>query len=164
MEDLEAASLDDVSDWFNEYYGAANAVLVIAGDVEAEDVRARVEKYFGHIDAGPPLTRQDTWIPDVVGTHRQVMQDRVPQARVYKIWMMPEIGNIEAERLDLVAGILSEGKSSRLYKRLVFDDRIASDVTAFAFPFEIAGLFWGRRHCYAGAGPGRSRSCHRRRS
>jgi zinc protease len=69
------------------------------------------------------------------------MQDRVPQARIYKVWMMPEIGNIEAEHLDLVAGILSEGKSSRLYKRLVFDDRTASDVTAFAFPLEIAGLF-----------------------
>ncbi len=141
MEDLEAASLDDVHEWFNQYYGAANAVLVIAGDVDAEDVKTRVEHYFGHIDAGPPLIRQDTWIPDLVGTHRQTMQDRVPQARVYKIWMMPEIGNVEAEHLDLVAGILSEGKSSRLYKRLVFDDRIASDVAAFAFPLEIAGLF-----------------------
>ena len=141
MEDLEAASLDDVHEWFNQYYGAANAVLVVAGDVDAQQVKERVEYYFGHIPAGPPLTRQDTWIPDLVGTHRQVMQDRVPQARLYKIWMMPEIGNIEAERLDLVAGILSEGKSSRLYKRLVHDDRIASDVTAFAFPLEIAGLF-----------------------
>ena len=141
MEDLEAATLDDVHEWFNQYYGAANAVLVIAGDVEAQDVKARVERYFGHIDSGPPLIRQDTWIPDLVGTHRQLMQDRVPQARIYKVWMMPEIGNIEAERLDLVAGILSEGKSSRLYKRLVFDDRIASDVSAFAFPLEIAGLF-----------------------
>ncbi len=141
MEDLEAASLVDVHEWFNQYYGAANAVLVIAGDVDAEDVKARVEHYFGAIPAGPPLTRQDTWIPDLVGTHRQVMQDRVPQARVYKIWMMPEVGNIEADHLDLVAGILSEGKSSRLYKRLVHDDRIASDVTAFAFPLEIAGLF-----------------------
>ena len=141
MEDLEAASLDDVHDWFNQYYGAANAVLVVAGDVDAQQVKERVEHYFGHIPPGPPLTRQDTWIPDLVGTHRQVMQDRVPQARLYKVWMMPEIGNIEAERLDLVAGVLSEGKSSRLYKRLVHDDRIASDVAAFAFPLEIAGLF-----------------------
>ncbi|MBU2677040.1 MAG: insulinase family protein, partial [Gammaproteobacteria bacterium] len=75
MEDLEAASLDDVYDWFNQYYGAANAVLVVAGDVKAQDVKERVEHYFGHIPAGPPLTRQGTWIPDLVGTHRQVMQD-----------------------------------------------------------------------------------------
>jgi zinc protease len=141
MEDLEAASLDDVHEWFNQYYGAANAVLVVAGDVDAADVRDRVERFFGHIPAGPPLTRQATWIPDLVGTHRQYMQDRVPQARLYKVWMMPEIGNVEAEQLDLVAGILSEGKSSRLYKRLVHDDQIASDVSAFAFPLEIAGLF-----------------------
>jgi zinc protease len=141
MEDLDAASLEDVQEWFKGYYGAANAVLVVAGDVEPQQVRERVEHYFGPIPAGPPLIRQDIWIPDVKGVHRQVMQDRVPQARVYKIWMMPEIGNPEATNLDLVAGILSEGKTSRLYKRLVFDDQIASDVTAFAFPLEISGLF-----------------------
>jgi zinc protease len=141
MEDLEAASLEDVQEWFKGYYGAANAVLVIAGDVDPQHVRERVEHYFGHIPSGPPLTKQDIWIPDVTGVHRQIMQDRVPQARVYKIWMMPEIGHTESTNLDLVAGILSEGKTSRLYKRLVFDDQIASDVEAFAFPLEIAGLF-----------------------
>jgi zinc protease len=141
MEDLEAASLEDVQEWFREYYGAANAVLVVAGDVEPQQVRERVEHYFGHITAGPPLTKQDVWIPNVEGVHRQSMQDRVPQARVYKIWQMPEIGHPEATNLDLVAGILSEGKTSRLYKRLVFDDQIASDVAAFAFPLEISGLF-----------------------
>ncbi len=141
MEDLEAASLEDVHEWFKQYYGAANAVIVVAGDVDPEDVKARVEHFFGAIPPGPPLIKQDIWIPDLVGTHRQVMQDRVPQARLYKIWMMPELGNVEADHLDLVAGILSEGKTSRLYKRLVHDDRIASDVTAFAFPMEIAGLF-----------------------
>jgi zinc protease len=141
MEDLEAASLEDVHEWFNQYYGAANAVLVVAGDVEPAAVKERVEHFFGHIRPGPPLTRQDVWIPNLVGTHRQVMQDRVPQARLYKFWMMPEIGNVEADHLDLVAGILSEGKSSRLYKRLVHDDRIASNVNAFAFPLEISGLF-----------------------
>ena len=141
MEDLEAASLEDVQEWFKEYYGAANAVLVVAGDVDPQQVLERVEHYFGHIPPGPPLTKQDVWIPDVTGVHRQVMQDRVPQARVYKIWQMPEIGHPEATDLDLVAGILSEGKTSRLYKRLVFDDQIASDVAAFAFPLEISGLF-----------------------
>jgi zinc protease len=141
MEDLEAASLEDVQQWFKDYYGAANAVLVVAGDVDPQQVLERVKHYFGHIPAGPPLIRQDIWIPDVTGVHRQVMQDRVPQARIYKIWMMPEIGSEESTRLDLVAGILSEGKTSRLYKRLVFDDQIASDVSAFAFPLEISGLF-----------------------
>jgi len=141
MEDLEAASLEDVQQWFQDYYGAANAVLVVAGDVDPQHALERVQHYFGHIPSGPPLIRQETWIPDVTGVHRQLMQDRVPQARIYKIWQMPEIGHPEAANLDLVAGILSEGKTSRLYKRLVFDDQIASDVAAFAFPLEIAGLF-----------------------
>ena len=141
MDDLNAASLDDVRDWFNRYYGAANAVLVIAGDVEAEAVKARVEHFFGHIPAGPPLERQAAWVPEVQGKRRVVMQDRVPQARLYKAWTMPRYGTLEANHLDLVAGVLSEGKTSRLYKRLVYDERIASDVSAFAFPMEIAGLF-----------------------
>ena len=141
MDDLNAASLDDVREWFNQYYGAANAILVIAGDVQAADVKARVEHYFGHIPAGPPLTRQAEWIPELVGTHRLTMQDRVPQARIYKAWTMPRYGTLESNRLDLVAGILSEGKTSRLYKRLVYDEQIASDVNAFAFPLEIAGIF-----------------------
>ncbi len=141
MEDLEAASIDDVHDWFKQYYGAANATIVVAGDVDPATVKERVEHYFGYIPAGPPLIRQDVWIPELKGTHRQVMQDRVPQARTYKIWMMPEIGHLDANHLDLVSGILSDGKTSRLYKRLVYDEQIASDVTAFTLPLEIAGIF-----------------------
>ncbi|MCZ6618010.1 MAG: pitrilysin family protein [Gammaproteobacteria bacterium] len=141
MEDLNAASLEDVHDWFRQYYGAANAVVVVAGDVDPESVRKRVEHYFGAIAPGPPLVRQEVWIPQLNGTHVQVMQDRVPQARAYIIWTMPEIGSLDSVRLDLVAGILSEGKTSRLYKRLVHDDQVASDVQAFAFPLEIAGIF-----------------------
>ena len=141
MADLNAATLDDVRDWFKRYYGAANAVIAIAGDVEAAAVKARVEHYFGHIPAGPPLTKQSEWIPELAGVHRLVMQDRVPQARIYKAWAMPRYGTLDSNRLDLVAGILSEGKTSRLYKRLVYDEQIASDVSAFAFPMEIAGIF-----------------------
>ena len=141
MEDLNAATLDDVREWFNQYYGAANAVIVVAGDVEAEDVRARVERHFGHIPAGPPLARQAGWIPALNGVRRHRMEDRVPQARLYKFWTMPGFGSLASTQLDLVAGILSEGKTSRLYKRMVYDDRIASDVSAFAFPLQLAGMF-----------------------
>ena len=141
MEDLNAATLDDVKDWFNQYYGAANAVIVVAGDVEAEDVKARVERHFGHIAAGPPLARQAAWIPELKGVRRHRMRDRVPQARLYKFWTMPGFGSLASTQLDLVAGILSEGKTSRLYKRMVYDDRIASDVSAFAFPLQLAGMF-----------------------
>ncbi len=141
MEDLNAASVDDVHEWFKQYYGAANATIVLAGDISPQEAKAKVEQYFGHIPAGPPLTKHDVWIPELKGNKRQVMQDRVPQARLYKIYMMPEIGQLEANQLDLVSGILSEGKTSRLYKRLVYEDQIARDVNSFAFPLEVAGLF-----------------------
>jgi zinc protease len=141
MEDLSAASLDDVKEWFRTYYGAANATLVIAGDVIAPEVKKKVETYFGHIPAGPPIARQDAWIAKRSGSHRQEMQDRVPQARVYKVWNTPELGTIDDARLDLLSGVLASGKTSRLYKRLVYDDQSATDVGAFQWSREIAGLF-----------------------
>ena len=84
MEDLGAAKLEDVKAWFRTYYGAANAVIVVAGDVEPDDVKARIEKYFGDIPAGPPTTRQEQWIAKRTGSQRGIMYDRVPQARIYK--------------------------------------------------------------------------------
>ena len=142
MEDLNAASLDDVKEWFKTYYGAANAVLVIAGDVTAEDVLERVKKYFGDVHSGPPIARQSAWIAKRTGTHRQVAQDRVPQARVYKVWNVPQYGATDAIMLDLVSDVLSQGKTSRLYKRLVYDDQTATDVSAFIDAGEIAGQFY----------------------
>ena len=141
MEDLDAASLDDVKDWFRGWYGAANAVLVVAGDVNAADVKARVEKYFGSIASGPPLTRQEAWIARRTGEHRQAMADRVPQARVYLVWNTPSWNQPDSEDLELAARILSSGKSSRLYKRLVYDEQIATDVSAMQMGGEIAGQF-----------------------
>jgi zinc protease len=139
MEDLDAASLEDVHEWFKEYYGAANAVLVIAGDVKTAEIKAKVESYFGSIAAGPPIAKHDVWIPKRTGQHRQIMQDRVPQARVYKVWNIPQWGSAEGTYLDLVSDILASGKTSRLYKRLVYDDQIATDVVAFPFLNEVAG-------------------------
>lgn len=141
MEDLDAASVDDVHEWFKTKYGAANATLVIAGDVDANTTKTLVEKYFGHIDAGIPLTKQESWIAKRTGKHRQVMHDRVPQARIYKIWNVPEWGNPDADFLDLASGVLSSDKKSRLYNRLVYTERVASDVSAFSFNSEIGGLF-----------------------
>jgi zinc protease len=141
MEDLNAASLDDVKDWFKTYYGAANAVLVIAGDVKAEDVKAKVEHYFGDIPSGPPVARHDTWIARRRGVHRMQMQDRVPQARIYKVWNTPEWSAADSDSLVLAASILCRGKTSRLYKRLVYDDQIATEVEARQDAAEIGSQF-----------------------
>jgi zinc protease len=141
MEDLDAAKLGDVKDWFATYYGAANAVVVIAGDIDARTAKQKVEQYFGDIPAGPPVARQEAWIAKRTGSQRGIMQDRVPQARIYKIWNMPGWGTIEADYLNLVSDVLTKGKSSRLFKRLVYDDQVATDVSAYVDLREIGGLF-----------------------
>jgi zinc protease len=137
MEDLDAAKLDDVKDWFRTYYGPSNATIVLAGDVTPEEARRKVERYFGDIPAGPPIVKHETWIAPLQGVRRQVMQDRVPQARLHKVWNVPPGGNADQLRLQLVGDILASGKSSRLYKRLVYADRSASDVWVYMDDREI---------------------------
>ena len=141
MDDLDAASLDDVHEWFETYYGPSNAVLVLAGDIDPQTAKAKVEKYFGDIPSGPPIARFDSWIAKREDTRRQVYFDRVPQARVYKQWNVAQWGTEDAANLEMLAGILTQGKSSRLYKRLVYDDQIATSVYAFYDDREISGQF-----------------------
>jgi len=152
MADLDAASMTDVKEWFKTYYGPSNVVLVLAGDIDVKTAREKVTKYFGDIPAGPPVAHQQVWIARMSGTHRQVVQDRVPQARIYKVWNIPEYGNAEADYLDLVSDCLSNGKSSRFYKRLVYEDQIATDARAFVDLQEIGGQFYVQ----ATARPGQS--------
>ena len=141
MEDLDAASLEDVHEWFRSYYGAANAVLVVAGDVETEYAIEKVKQYFGDIPSGPPIARHETYIAKRTGVVRQSIQDRVPQARVYKVWNTPEWGTSASGQLELIGSILATGKNSRLYKRLVYEEQIATDVSASPYNREIAGIF-----------------------
>lgn len=141
MADLEAASMKDVQEWFKTYYGPSNVVLVLAGDIDLATAKEKVTKYFGEIPAGPPVSHQQVWIAKMTGGHRQVTQDRVPQARLYKTWNIPEFGSVDADYLDLVSDCLSQGKTSRLYKRLVYDDQIATEVAAYVDLNEIGGQF-----------------------
>lgn len=141
MEDLNAASLEDVKEWFRTYYGPNNAVLVIAGDINGAEVKAKVEKYFGDIPPGPPIVKQTTYIAKMTGERRAWAQDRVPQARLYMVWNVPPLTDPEADLLDLVASVLSTGKTSRLYKRLVYDEQIATDVFASVWGKELGSQF-----------------------
>ncbi len=141
MDDLDAAKLDDVKGWFQTYYGPANAVLVIAGDVDVKTAKDKVTRFFGDIPSGPPVARQEEWIAKRTGRQRGVMQDRVPQTRIYKVWNVPQWSSADGDYLGLAASVLSTGKSSRLYKRLVFDEQSATDVDASVELREIAGLF-----------------------
>lgn len=142
MEDLTAASLNDVHEWFKTYYGAANAVVVVAGDVTVEEAKSKVEKYFGDIPSGPPLSVIETNIAKMTGSKRVIAQDRVPQSRIYKVWNIPQWGSKELAHLDLFSDILSQGKTSRLYKRLVYDNQIATRVAAYYSGGEIGSQFY----------------------
>ena len=139
MEDLYAGSLEDVHEWFRTYYGAANAVISVAGDIAPEEARDLVEHYFGSIPAGPPVARHRAWIARRTGEQRQTVEDRVPQARVMKVWNVPQWGSREAVLLDLATDVLAAGKSSRLFKRLVYEDQIATSASAYISAREIAG-------------------------
>ncbi len=130
MQDLDAAAMADVQEWFKTYYGPNNTIIVIAGDVTPEVARQKVEKYYGEIPPGPPIAKQETWIAKRTGTHRGWVQDRVPQARLYRIWNVPQYGTPEEAQLDLVAQVLGRGKTSRLYKRLVYKDQTATSAVA----------------------------------
>jgi zinc protease len=141
MKDLDAAAMADVQEWFKTYYGPNNTIVVIAGDVTPEIARQKVEKYYGEIPAGPPIAKQETWISKRTGTHRGWVQDRVPQARLYRIWNVPQYGSPEEVQLDLVAQVLGRGKTSRLYKRLVYKDQTATSAVATDDTNEIGGQF-----------------------
>lgn len=141
MEDLNAASLEDVKDWFKSYYGPDNAVLVVAGDVTSEDIYQRVKKYFGNIPAGPTLSRYTASVPKLNGDIRQSYEDRVNEARISMYWNVPQWGSKEAAYLDLASSILSSGKSSRLYKKLRYEDQTVGNVYSYNYSMEISGIF-----------------------
>lgn len=141
MEDLNAASLEDVQEWFKSYYGAANAVVAVAGDIDPQEVYQKVLNYFGDIPSGPTVARQEVNIPVHNGDTYQVYEDRVPEARILFAWNTPQFGAKEDIHFDLISSILTTGKNSRLYKRLVYDDQIASSVVSFQASSEIASNF-----------------------
>ena len=141
MADLDAATLDDVGEWFRTYYGAANAVLVLAGDIDVPTARAKAEQYFGHIAPGPAVTRPGLWIAARTDSRRETMYDQVAQPRWQRYWNTPPDNTRDSEYLGLVGEILGGGKTSRLYERLVYRERLADSAGAGQSPLEIAGLF-----------------------
>ncbi len=141
MEDLDAATLDQVKDWFRTYYGPSNAVLVLAGDITPAEAKAKVEKYFGDIPPGPPVAHPKVWIAKRSGAQREVTYDRVAQPRLYMVWNTPQYGAREADLLNVFSDVLSGDVASRLDKRLVHDEQIATSVSISPTPSEIGGQF-----------------------
>lgn len=142
MEDLNAASLNDVKEWFKTYYGPNNAVLVIAGDIDAQTALQKVKKYFADIPPSPPIAKHQEWIAKMTGQHRQVAQDRVPQSRIQKTWNVSPWGTKDAVLLNLLSSILTSGKPSRLYKRLRYDEELVNNVWSFLDDRQISSQFY----------------------
>ncbi|MBA3949215.1 MAG: insulinase family protein [Acidobacteria bacterium] len=150
--DIAAARLEDVSAFFSRYYHPGNATLAIAGDVDAADAIARARAYFGDIPAGPPVERIAPPVPALGASVRLLLEDRVELPRVYLAWHSAALfapGDAEA---DLLAEILGGGKTSRLYRKLVFDDRVATELIATQASREAGSMF----QVVATAAPGRS--------
>lgn len=141
MEDLNAASLEDVHQWFKTYYGPNNAVIVIAGDIKPDEAYAKVKKYFGNIPPGPSLAKPQVAISKRSENTRLSYQDRVPEARILQVWNIPEWGSKERVYLELAGGVLSSGKNSRLYKKLQYEDQVVSSVYAYVSSREIGSNF-----------------------
>lgn len=139
MEDLDAASLDDVMSFFRLYYAPNNACLAIAGDIVPSQVRQWVEKYFGPLPSGGKIVRPGVQTVTLPAPKRIVFEDKVQLPRLYLTWPSPPMNTREDAVLDVLTDILSAGKNSRLYKTLVYEKQIAQSVSAYQYGQEIAG-------------------------
>ena len=138
MQDLDAATLADIKEWYSSWYGPNNAVLALAGDITPAQARALVGKYFGGIAPGAPVTSLEAWVPQLDTNIRETMQDRVPQTRIVRAWHAPEIGQRDLHALELFASLLSGSESAPLDRELVFGKQLATSVGAFVDSGELA--------------------------
>jgi zinc protease len=141
MGDLTAASYDDVAAFFKTYYAPNNASLVIAGDIDLDKTRALVEKWFAEVPRGAEVVPVGAPAARLTGVTRKTMKDRVGLPRLYLAWLTPRQFAPGDAALDVVSAVLSGGKNSRLYKRLVYDLQIAQDVSAFQASAALGSQF-----------------------
>ena len=149
--DLQAARLDEVHAFFRRYYHPANASIALAGDIDPESALALVRRYFGEIAPGERVAPVRVEA-SLSGDRRIQIEDRVELPRLYLAWLTPAMFAEGDADLDLATDLLANGKTSRLYRRLVFEERIATDVSASQNSREMAGY----AQITATAAPGRS--------
>jgi len=139
QEDLDAAKLEDVKDFFRRFYAPNNASLAIAGDINPAEAKALAEKYFADIPPAQPVPRIERWVPALDGEVRVNLEDRVQLERVFLAWPGPPRFDPDEAPLDVLMSILGEGRSSRLYRSLVYEKQIAREASAYYAAMEIAG-------------------------
>lgn len=150
MDDLSSATLEDVKQWFRDHYGPNNAVLVLAGDIDAATARAKVNTWFGAIAAGPAIQPVAAPVPDLPAPLTKTIYDRVATPRIYRMWAVPGLDNPDYLPLTMGATVLGGLASSRLDEALVRQQQLAVSVTARAEIFAQGGQFV----VYADARPG----------
>jgi zinc protease len=141
MADLDAASLEDVKNWFRAKYGPDNAVLVLAGDIDVATAKQKVTSWFGGIPRGPAITRVNAPVPTLAAPVSKVMKDRVATTKVMRMWTIPGLNDKDATPLEVGATVLGGLSSSRLDNALVRKEQIAVSVTASADLFEQIGTY-----------------------
>ena len=139
MEDLSAASLADVEAFFRRYYVPNNAVVTVAGDVDADSVYRTVQRYFGWIPRGEPVARPSVPIPPIPANEYVTLEDRVTLPQVNLIWRTTRAYAPGDAAMTALASILTQGKNSRLFRRLVYEEQIAQDVSAFNYSRLLSG-------------------------
>lgn len=141
MNDLNAASLEDVKNWFRTWYGPNNAVLVLAGDIDVATAKEKVARYFGDIPAGPSMAQPAVNVARRDASTRETMTDKVPQARIYRAWNVAQTGTTDIDQLQLFAQVLGGAKSSRLDQRLLHQDKLVDNVSAGAYTSQLGSNF-----------------------
>ena len=141
MDDLSAATKQDVADFFALYYTPNNASLCVAGDFDPAEAKALIAKYFGTIPPGRPVQRVRQWVPVLEGERRATAEDDVELPRLIVAWHTPALYAPDDAELGLLASVLTGGKSSRLYQALVYEQQIAQDVSAWQSSREIGSVF-----------------------
>ena len=153
MNDLNAATLDDVHQWFHAWYGPNNAVLVLAGDIDVATAKEKVAKYFGHIPAGPDMAQPPVDVARRDRSTRGILEDNVPQPRIYRVWNVAQSGTADLEQLRVLAQVLGGSRSSRLDRRLLHQDRLVDSVNVFASGAQLGGQFMIIANVRAGVEP-----------
>ena len=141
QEDLDAASLDDIKDFFRRFYSPSNASLAIAGDIRRDEALDMANRYFGDLPPGPPVRRIGRFDSGLGGRVELEMRDKVSLPRLYIVWpALPDYDPDEGA-LELLRAVLADGQSSRLYRSLVYEKQIAQSVGVRNYSAEIAGQF-----------------------
>ena len=155
MNDLDAAALEDVKQWFRTWYGPNNAVLVLAGDIDLATAKEKVAKYFGDIPATPTMAQPKVDVAVLRQDGRTELEDKVPQVMVRRMWNVPQTGTRDSDMLDLFSDVLGGSASSRLDRRLVHQDKLVDSVGTSNWASQLGGNFFVQAMVKKGVDPAR---------